>query len=310
MIQSSTVKITVLLLGFSLAAVGVLRAQNNSIGEVFSGDASVRGSVLFSGSGAHVQSGSQIAAGDGAAVLKLDRGGQLRICPKTDLSLSAGAGGKSMVLGLSAGALELDYSLASAADSLITPDFRLQLISPGEFHLAISVSPAGDTCLRSLAGDDASVFVAEMMGSDSYQLSPGKSVLFRAGKISGASAAPAECGCPQTAAPMLAAAAETAPEAAPAEPPAEENKTETKLSGAPENVGHMEVDSTFVYHGNAESSGIYGTVSRLSMSRDNSQLTLALLPQVRGPATPAQTAEKKPGLWHRMRSAVGRLFGG
>lgn len=294
-----------LLLGFSLAAAGVSQAQNNSIGEVFSGDASVRGSVLFSDKGAHVQSGSQVSAGDGAAVLKLDRGGQLRICPKTNLSLSTIAGGKAMVMGMGAGAMEMDYSLSNATDSLITPDFRIQLISPGNFHLAVSVNEAGDTCLRSLAGDDASVFVAEMMGGDSYQLSPGKSVLFRGGKISGASAAPAECGCPQTAEPLLAAV----PEPAPKEQPLAENNPPAKPSGTPENEGHLEVDGTFVYHGNAEKTGIYGSVSRLSLSHDNSELALALLPQVHGPAAQPQPVEKKPGLWHRMTSALGRLFG-
>ncbi len=73
----------------------------------------------------------------------------------------------------------------------------MQLISPGTFHFAISVAATGDTCVRSLPGNDAAVFIAEMMGRDSYQLSPGKSVMFRGGKISGATDAPAACGCPE-----------------------------------------------------------------------------------------------------------------
>ena len=98
-------------------------------------------------------------------MLKLERGGELRICPKTNLSLSADPGGKALVLGLNEGSMELDYALHSAADTLITPDFRVQLISPGTFHFAISVAPTGDTCVRSLAGNDAALFIAEMMGS-------------------------------------------------------------------------------------------------------------------------------------------------
>ena len=145
-------------------------------------------------------SGSQVAAGDVAALLKLERGGRLRICPKTSLSVSANPSSKALALGLNTGAMELDYEVRSGVDSLLTPDFRLQMISPGAFHLAIRVGSSGDTCLRWLPGGDAAVFVTEMMGSDSYQLSPGKSVLFRAGKISGAMAAPAECGCPEKAA--------------------------------------------------------------------------------------------------------------
>ncbi len=300
MIQSFIVNKYVVLLSFAMAAIPAAYAQK-AIGEVYSGDASVRGSVLFSSNGAHILSGSQVAAGDGVALLKLARGGQLRICPKTNLSLSADASGKALVLGLNAGAMELNYSLTSAADLLITPDFRLQLISPGTFHLAISVSPAGDTCLRSLPGNDASVWVAEMMGSDSYQLSPGKSVMFRGGLISGATEAPANCGCAETT-PSAPVAAAPPP---PATPPAEENRTEAK----PANEAHLEVDSSFVYRGNEAVQDIYGSLSRLSISTDNSKLALALLPQVSGPKAETTTPAKKPGILQRMGGLFGRLFG-
>jgi hypothetical protein len=278
---------------------------------VFSGEASVRGAVYLSGSGTHVLSGSQVTAGEAAALLKLERGGELRICPKTNVSLSADAAGKALVLGLNAGAMELDYSLASAADLLLTPDFRLQLISPGSFHLAISVAADGDTCLRTLTGNDASVFVSETMGTDSYQLSPGKSVLFRAGRISGATEAPAVCGCPATKPEMLARAAAvvTAPEAlvesVKETTPAAGNAADTKADV----VEHMEVDGTFVYRGNEAVQDYYGAVARLSLSSDNSKLALALLPQVSGPmAAEAKPAQKKESRLHSLRKFFGGLF--
>ena len=112
----------------------------------------MRGAIILAGSGTPVLSGSQVTAGDGTALLRLERGGELHICAKTEVSLSSDRAGKALVVGLNTGAMELNYSLTSSADLLITPDFRLQLISPGTFHLAISVAPAGDTCLRSLAG--------------------------------------------------------------------------------------------------------------------------------------------------------------
>ncbi len=233
-----------MLLGIALAMAPAANAQN-AIGEVFSGDAGVRGAVLLSSGGTHVLSGSQITAGDGAALLKLERGGELRICAKTNVSLSSDAAGKALVLGLNAGAMELNYSLASSADLLITPDFRLQLISPGTFHLAISVTPTGDTCLRSLPGDDAAVFISEMIGSDSYQLSPGKNVMFRAGKISGATEAPAVCGCQETAQEMMVRA--DPPAAAPAQPkapPAADTAAHLK-ENQPADAAHLEVASSF-----------------------------------------------------------------
>jgi hypothetical protein len=302
-----TTRKSLLLLGVALAATPAVHAQK-AIGEVFSNDVSVRGRVAISGSGTRVFSGSQVTAGDVAALLKLERGGQLRICPKTNLSLSADASGKVLALGLNTGALEINYELGSAADSLLTPDFRLQLISPGTFHLAISVSPSGDTCLRSLAGGDAPVFATEMMGNGSYQLLPGKSVLFRAGKISGATAAPSECGCPEIAAEMDAS--RNGPAAAVPRPAAQIAAAKNAAMNATTQTtkAHLGVDSSFVYRGNEAVRDYCETVSRLSISTDNSKLSLALLPAVIPPVAESTPAAKKEGILRRLGSLLQRLF--
>jgi hypothetical protein len=320
------VKKHLLLLGVALAAAPVLYAQNE-IGEVFSSDASVRGSVVLSGHGAHVLSGSQVSAGDGIALLKLGRGGELRICPKTNLSLSVDANGKSLVVGMNVGAMELNYSLESSADSVITPDFRLQLISPGAFHLAISVAPSGDTCMRSLPGNDASVFVGEMMGNGAYQLSPGKSVLFKSGRISGVTDAPPTCGCPESKAETLGpiptsqgstSASAVVPLAASLAPPATAAVvTSTAVSSSATTAtpssntqdAHLEVEGSFVYRGNDAAQDYYAAVSRLSLSTDNSRLTLALLPKVSGPVVETKPQTQNPGILHRLRRFLGRLVG-
>jgi len=310
-----------LLLGFALAASVAAHAQN-AIGEVFSGDASVRGQVLFSNQGTEVLSGSQVAAGEGAAVLKLKRGGQVRICPGTNLSLTTDSSGKALALAMSAGSMELDYTLTSASDAVLTPDFRMQLISPGTFHLAISVGASGDTCVHTLAGNDAAVFVAEMMGKDSYQLSPWKSVLFGGGKISGATVAPERCGCPEPTAPARIPEVAESPAASPARgdsaatpaPMAEKHIAENQPTGkspevaapAEQNaVAHLEADTQFAYRGDRQVQDLYGQVSRLSISTDNSALALALLPQVSGPAEKPAPEEKKSGFLHWL----GHLFG-
>ncbi len=181
---------------------------------------------------------------------------------------------------------------------LMTPDFRLQLISPGTFHFAISVAPAGDTCLRSLAGNDASVFISETMGTDSYQLSPGKSVMFRAGKISGATEAPAACGCPEMKQEMMVAQA--ARSGGPGESGGRARKT---AAGAESNADHLAGHPWLTWRWTALSftevmqavQDYYGAVARLSLSTDNSKLALALLPQVSGPAAEAKAAAKKEG---------------
>jgi hypothetical protein len=297
------------LLGFALAASVAAHGQN-AIGELFSGDASVRGQVLFSNQGTEVLSGSQVSAGAGAAVLKLKRGGQVRICPGTSLSLSTDASGKALALALSAGSMELDYTLPSAADAVLTPDFRLQLISPGTFHLAISVGASGDTCVHTLPGNDAAVFVAEMMGNDSYQLSPWKSVLFGGGKITGATVAPQRCGCPEEAAPARMPELAESPAASPAQGAASKetsNGTQEAAAPAEQNaVAHLEADTQFVYRGNQQAQDLYGQVSRLAISTDNSALALALLPQVSGPPAKPAPVEHKSGFRHWLSHLFGR----
>ena len=52
----------------------------------------------------------------------------------------------------------------------------------------------------------------------------------------------------------------------------------------------------------------YSSVSRLSLSTDNSELALALLPQVKGPAAESKPGQKKAGVLHRIGNFFGHLF--
>lgn len=301
----------VLLLGIALAAVGAAHGQN-AIGEVYAGDASVRGAVLLSTQGTQLLSGSQVTAGDGAAMLRLKRGGHVRICPRASLSVSTDTGGNALALSMNVGAMELHYTLTGSADVVMTPDFRIQLISPGTFHLAINVGPSGDTCLRTLPGNNSSIFISEMLGDNSYQLSPGKSVMFVGGRISGATLAPDVCGCPETRAETLAieSAVPPPPAASEAQPasaaqPLGQPMAENQPPAAAAAVTHLEMDSRFVYRGDDVGPDYFSSVSGLSLSTDNSKLALALMPQVSGPPAPAPATGKKSGFLHWL----GHLFG-
>jgi hypothetical protein len=170
--------------------------MGEGVGEVFAGDASVHGSVLLAGGGPRLLSGSTVAAGAQAARVRLARGGELRVCPETKVTVNATAR-RELMLSLSAGALEAYYTLGASADSIVTPDFRILLIGPGQFHLAIGADFRGNACVKSLQENSAAVLVSELMGDGSYQVKPGEQVHFRNGTVREPSAEPlGECGCP------------------------------------------------------------------------------------------------------------------
>ena len=179
-----------------LLATASLAAQN-PVGEVFAADATVKGSVMLAGAGMRVLPGSSVSAGRQTATVRLTRGGEVRVCPGSSVSVSASASGRDLLWSMGTGAMETDFSLQSSADAVMTPDFRLLLAGPGEFHFAIRADSHGNTCVRALGGNTASIIVTELMGEGIYQVRPGEQVYFRAGRVTEPEAqAPSDCGCP------------------------------------------------------------------------------------------------------------------
>ena len=168
-----------------------------AIAEVQGADAVVRGAVTVSANGTTVMSGSQITAGATSVTLKLTRGGELKVCAGASITLTASASGREALVGLSNGTIETRYRLASNADTIVTPDFRLLLAGPGDFHFAIGMRGMGDMCVKSLSGNSAALIVNEVFGEGSHQVKPGEAVLFSKGSVQGSAALPAgeSCGC-------------------------------------------------------------------------------------------------------------------
>jgi hypothetical protein len=190
-------------------------AAQSPIGSVVAGDASVQGSVMVVSGGTTVMSGSSITAGNNAAGLKLRRGGEVLVCPHSRLSLANSQSGRDLVFGMGSGAIETHYQIGASADTILTPDFRILLAGPGTFHFAVGADAQGNTCIRSLEGNSASVVISELMGDGVYQVRPGEQAYFRGGTINRRSPnVPADCGCPVAAAVMMADA-----EPAPSVPP-------------------------------------------------------------------------------------------
>ena len=239
--------------------MGVLLSHAQApLGEIYSSDATVKGAIELTTTGTRLMSGSSVTAGSSNARVRLQRGGELRVCQGSSVSLTSSPDGGQIMVGLSAGTVEAHYPLGNIRDSVMTPDFQISLNGPAIFHLALSTDKNGNTCVQSLHGNKGSVTVSELMGNGSYTVLPGEEWIFRAGQASAPGPVVGNCGCP-AAVPVQRAAVQDEPKptaaavpapvpAAVAEMIASSPKSVTAPPpAAPADSVHVQVEAPFVF---------------------------------------------------------------
>lgn len=277
-----------------------------------------------------VLSGSQLSAGIAPATLKLVRGGQVRICPRSGLSVTTS--GQGLMLATGAGAIEIEYELSQqAADVVITPDFNVMLVGPGTFHFALGVNKKGDTCVKPLPGNASEVTFTELLGTGMIKTQPNQQVMFRGGKLDAPAALTGECGCPP-APPVIRA--ETEPSPTPIPSSSTNSKAADRVAVAsseptaplpPERPGqvHVQVDAPFVFSARASSGRPY-SVAKVQFSslpnvyfvqeKVDPVVLMEKPPEVslKAEAAPAKPEEKpkkeKKGFLGRVKGFFGGLF--
>ncbi len=287
-------------------------AAQQTLGELYATDASVKGSVVLAGSGTSVLSGSSIQAGAQAATLKLERGGNLLVCPGTKLSVTASQSGRELMFSLNSGNLEMNYPIGASADTLLTPDLHLLMPGPGTVHVAVHVTPQGDTCVQSLPWNASAIVVSETMGDATYQVKHDEAVLFKGGHLSEAVRSKQNCGCPVSPPTQVAKAAPPPPP--PAEPKSAPRAQPAKPLPTPTPEEHVAVEAPFVFRANDPAPDLTEMVATLKLENNKVlQLEPVVLPPpgkkgTGQPATDTATKQQKHGLFSRIGAFLATVF--
>lgn len=271
--------------------------------------------------GGRFEAGSAVSAEADTAVVHMPKGGQVKICPGTTVSVTASQNSHNVMIGMSTGALETHYQLEASGDSVLTPDFRIGFVGPGELNYAISADSRGNTCVRGLPGNQSSAVVSELMGTRQYQVRPSEEVVFRSGDLAKVdSMVPEDCGCRASAVPVMRAGAVNSTEtasvapaaktAAPAGPAVPAGSETAQLPPSNPNDVHIQVDAPMVFRASDKQRGTE-TAENLPVSATQPRASLpvaALPPEANPGSSDVEAHPSNQGFFGKIGSFFGRLF--
>lgn len=184
-------------------SAGPLAAQQ-AMGSVATADVQLTGGLEVAASRAKLVSNASVTALDHTAQIDLDRGGNVALCATSALHLMRSGTTGSLLFALDHGAIEI-HSRSEAQDTVVTPDLRFTLLTPGVLDLRIRVTREGDTCVENRGTNAPVVQVAESFSSAQYHLAPGQHVMFEHGSVREVvDNERSSCGCPGAAPVMVA----------------------------------------------------------------------------------------------------------
>ncbi len=304
-------------------------AQNLQI----SGPIALQGTTLLLGNGISITAGAE--------TLRIHRahGGELDLCPTTQVRLTqasaANAPAAPLMISLDRGALEVHTSPGASGDVLLTPDLRLALGSGSNAARGVSirVNRQGDTCVDNGHGQhgssgDRAIGVQELMGDGIYRVLPGQRVLLERGSVeSVVDNEPEPCGCPAV---SVASAGVTSTKN-PAQPgqavatndfplAQSEGLAPTPAPAAPEpgtGQPHMQIASTLSYSGATNRVSSPATEPAAPARKPQSTSTAAASASASAPASAVtaqaasapQKSKHSGGLLHHIGHFFKKIFG-
>jgi hypothetical protein len=197
------------------AGAGVY-AQQAPIAYVPAAGVTVSGSLSVADGKVSIGNNGTIKAGESTAMVKLARGGDLRVCASTEVHLSRDTSvqgaDSALMIAMDRGALESSYVPGIYSDVLLTPDLRILISGPGTADLKIRVNKQGDTCVDNHGANAPYVTVTSQFEGGVYRVQPNQRVMFEHGSLQQVVDNEAEsCGCP-AAAPVAVASSGAKPQ--------------------------------------------------------------------------------------------------